>query len=116
MKTELLTTGSWKITGWIVVSGSISYDYWKEADNCIKDNIVTFKADGSLTNDEGATKCDPSDDQVLTGAWAFAENETKIEYDGDLYTIESLSASTLKLSATTTSQGTTVVQTVTFSH
>ncbi|HQD09493.1 MAG TPA: hypothetical protein PLQ65_07505 [Flavihumibacter sp.] len=115
-KTELLTAGSWKVTAYMLVSGATTYDFWKEAEPCLKDNITTFVADGTLIGDEGATKCNAGDDQTYTSTWKFAENETKIEFDEELYTIESLTSTQLKVSVTTTSQGTTVVQNITFSH
>lgn len=32
-----------------------------------KDNLWTFKSNGTYKADEGATKCDVDDDQVITG-------------------------------------------------
>ena len=60
--------------------------------------------------------CSPTMRSNWWNASAIAENETKIEFDEELYTIESLTSTQLKVSVTTTSQGTTVVQNITFSH
>jgi len=105
-RTEYLTSGKWFISSYYYydkitdANGTVTdltdtTEYPTEA--CEKDNFITFKADGTLTSDEGATKCDTSDDQTSTGTWAFVENESKISItsDGDtyLYKIQSLNGS-----------------------
>lgn len=41
-------------------------------DDCDKDDCMTFKADKTAIFDEGATKCDPTDDQTITGSWSLS--------------------------------------------
>jgi lipocalin-like protein len=71
---------------------------------CEKDNLITFKADGTGTIDEGATKCDQSDPQSMPFTWTFKTNETVINFptaivagvDGDV-TLVSLSETAMVL-------------------
>lgn len=88
-KTELITSGSWKISS-LVLGGA---DIWPSQDACDKDDLSIFKADGTYIDDEGPTKCDASDPQQSTSTWKFTNNETMIEIDGDAGTLKELSAS-----------------------
>jgi hypothetical protein len=58
--TELLTQHSWKLVG--------------AADDCDKDNIETFNADGTYENDLGTDLCDPAEVNS-TGTWELAADE-----------------------------------------
>lgn len=49
-------------------------------ESCETDNTITFKTDNTGTADEGATKCDPSDQQSTSFTWAFKNNETIINF------------------------------------
>jgi hypothetical protein len=52
-------------------------------DECTKDNLIKFNADKSLTRDEGASKCDPSDPQIITDSnWTFNSDESSVNIDG----------------------------------
>ncbi len=89
-KTEMLTAKKWKITA-LTVGGQ---DFFTLFDDCDKDDTHEFKTDGTYINDEGATKCDPSDPQTIsTSNWKFIDNETKIEFDGEVGTIKELTSS-----------------------
>ena len=101
-KTELLTAKAWKQTK-IKALGVEG-----EPDACDKDDTYTFKTDKTFVQDEGATKCDSSDDQTTSGTWKFNGDETiitvstedsgiTISYDE---TIVELSATTLKVKYT----------------
>lgn len=93
-KTEMITAKSWKVTG-LTVGGQ---DFYSQMDACDKDDLHTFKTDNTYIYDEGASKCDPSDPQVIsTGTWKFTENETKIEYDGETATIKELTSTKMVL-------------------
>lgn len=69
---------------------------------CTKDDITIFNADGTMIDDEGATKCDPGDPQTDEGTWSFVDNETKLSITFDNETqvmdIVELTENTLKLS------------------
>lgn len=38
---------------------------------CITDNYITYFPNGSYEINEGATKCNPSDDPALSGTWSL---------------------------------------------
>lgn len=98
-KTQLLTQSTWSPTGllsklpgdadWIDESETIAL--------CAKDNIVTYRTDGSVENNEGASKCQETDPQVRTDNWEFAENGAKLKIDATIYGIIELSEQRLIL-------------------
>jgi hypothetical protein len=93
-KTEMLTAKKWKLVG-LTVGGA---DFYSQFDDCDKDDTFEYKTDGTYIEDEGATKCDPSDPQVITTAtWKFTDNETKLEADGVTATIKELTATKMVL-------------------
>lgn len=47
---------------------------------CETDNLITFKADGTGTIDEGPTKCDVTDQQSVGFTWTFKNNETILNF------------------------------------
>lgn len=88
-KTQMLTAKNWKLTG--ATSGGV--DYYPIIDPCDKDDLFIFKTDGTSIVDAGATKCDPTDPQIIsTGTWTFIDNETKIYFDGDTGTLAELTS------------------------
>lgn len=88
-KTQILTSHSWVVKSLMV--GSV--DYYNFIEDCEKDNFFTFKANGTSVEDEGATKCNPSDKQTIDGTWTFIDNETKIIMDGgDTVEVNTLTA------------------------
>lgn len=46
-----------------------------DLENCSRDDEFDFQKSGTLAFDEGATKCDPTDPQTETGAWALSTDE-----------------------------------------
>lgn len=72
-KTDLLTMKTWKLTNLKISGAEIALG------ECILDDIHTFTKASVFTLDESTTKCDPNDDQILTGTWIFLEKETKIK-------------------------------------
>ncbi len=99
-KTELLTTGSWKITAAVSDNdgnGSYETNDFASFPTCFVDNIFTFKTNGQLELDEGPTKCDILDPQVETVTWQFANNEANIVVDSDTYDLTELNTSTFKI-------------------
>jgi hypothetical protein len=84
---------------------------------CEKDNFETYKTNGEWETNEGATKCDANDPQIWTLSWAFAENETKLIFGGtDEYTLDELTATTLKFHSTFVENGVTYTQVETYGH
>ena len=112
-KTELLTAGSWKRTALIsnpaydwYADGTFATDILKCNEAFEKDNFDTYKAGGIVETDEGPTKCNPSDPQIWTATWTFADNETKLIFDGtDEYTLLELTSNTLKFQSTFVENG-----------
>ncbi|MGZ8511011.1 MAG: lipocalin family protein [Chitinophagaceae bacterium] len=122
-KTELITTGTWKITAQTVNpaldwdgDGDVETNLFDDTEACLKDNFITFKTNATAEENEGATKCDPLDDQIYNMSWNFTDNETKIEIDGDEYTLAELTASTLKISYTEVDAGVTYTFVITLGH
>jgi len=111
-KTQMLVR-KWKQSDLLISQNGASYTsifnfFFEE---CEKDNIWEFKADGSFVVTEGNTKCDPADPDVFgTGTWAFAENETKLVLTptgepSETLVIGELTASSLKLSGSDSYMG-----------
>jgi hypothetical protein len=111
-KTELLTSAQWQLIAGTIVP-PITIDLFGQtitfsdllefegSEPCNKDDIQLFNSDGTITNDEGPTKCDPADPQTTSGGkWAWMENETKLQVidDGDttLITVTELTATSMK--------------------
>lgn len=130
-KTELLTSSGWKATS-LTINPAFDFDGdgVKETDllageaACNTDDITVYKTDKTYTDEEGASKCDPSDPQVYgNGTWTFNGDESVLSttpagtgVSTTNYTITELSESTMKL--TTTFKDSTVTYTVngTFTH
>jgi hypothetical protein len=99
-KTELLTTGTWKLTGAESDddgNGTYETDDFAFFPACYKDNFFTFKTNGQAEYDEGPTKCDVMDPQTETTTWTFTNNENSLVLDSDTYDLLELSNTTLRL-------------------
>ena len=98
-KTALISSSPWKMTQFRVSNdNSVTWtDYTILFKACALDDTWSFGTNGTVTLDEGATKCDPADPQTDTFPWSFSDNETKINLDGDLMDIAELSGTTMKL-------------------
>jgi len=55
-------------------SSDIYHDYIKA--ECILDDLRMFKSNGDLIYDNGATKCDPTEEQTVIGKWDFLTDST----------------------------------------
>jgi len=122
-KTELITTGSWKMTANTVNPGiDIDFDGDTETnlfdylDGCFKDDVTTFKTNGTAEGNEGASKCNNTDPQTYSLTWSFASNETKLNLDGDEYNLVELTATILRISYTLVDNGVSYTQETTFGH
>jgi hypothetical protein len=106
-KTGLLTSSGWVMKSAEIVVGTQSQDMYSWFDDCEKDDIIIFKTDKSIVEDEGATKCDPSDPQTTTdGTWALLNNDTELflNFDDDdddtVFKIKTLSSTDLSVEVT----------------
>lgn len=80
-KTQMLVSGSWKITAMTVEPaidwfGTPVTNVYLQLPPCVKDDLTIFKSNGIVNYDEGASKCDPNDPQTTTGTWTFNTNQT----------------------------------------
>ena len=97
---QMLTTGSWKLTGWVTdydKDGTYEENSFAILADCEKDNFYTFQAGGVLIKNEGPTMCISTNPQTVTGTWSFKNNYTQILWGTTPYDIESISSSTLTL-------------------
>lgn len=125
-----ITAHNWKLTAQVMdpginFNGTIITDVFVLASDCTKDDLTKFESNGSITDDEGATKCNATDPQTTTdGKWVLSsDNKTiTISYPGETPTsieILTINESTFKGKFTTVddfgSGLITYVVTVTFS-
>jgi hypothetical protein len=113
-KTELLTEKSWLTTA-ITVNPGISggaitiTDLFAEEQSCVNDNLRKYSVDKKYSEEEGATKCNSPDPQIVKkGTWSFNTGETVltiIASDTITYNLVELNATTLKVSEQKTLQG-----------
>lgn len=74
-KTALLSAHSWVSTDFLINDTS----FFAFIPACETDNRFTFTATGNFTEDEGPTKCNPTDPQIASAStWSFAANETQL--------------------------------------
>ncbi len=91
-------------------SGEVSQDDYYES--CQKDNKITLNANGSAEFIDAGVKCDPPEDE--TGSWSLTNNNTKINIDGEEFTIQSFDGKVLKAGETFTLNGVNFTYTFTF--
>jgi hypothetical protein len=116
-KTDLLSK-SWKTTS-IISNGQ---EVFTSFSSCQKDDLFILTKDGKYSYDEGSTKCNSSDPQVIEmGTWVFQENQTKLKTttvspaSGEAtYTIVALTLTELKLTFSFTFNGVTESFTTTY--
>lgn len=81
---EYLIAGYWKTTAQVIdpgvnLGGTVITDFFTLTPDCTKDDLVRFNADGTITEDEGPTKCDDDDPQTVTeGTWVLSADNTYI--------------------------------------
>ena len=75
--------GKFKISGYTKVSNGISTDYYATTmPSCAKDNITTYSRNYIVSLDEGATKCNSSDPQLVSAKFTIDGLKFKT-YTGD---------------------------------
>lgn len=101
---------AWKLTAHTVtpavdlnMDGVMVTDILNAEGACAKDNITTFKAGGTWTEDDGAAKCDPTDPQTVSGTWTqnAAKDSLEVKVTGFPfpldYKVQEVTATSLKL-------------------
>jgi hypothetical protein len=115
-KTDLLTTKSWQPVTFTASStaGGITSSIGGNVDACNTDDILKFGTDKSLLYDQGATKCDPNDPQTEKGTWDMPGDSkltinslTSTNLPDGTFDIKELTATTLHLNLSETSNGAT---------
>jgi len=123
-KTELITTGTWKLTAY---TSTPAYDWYGNGvfatnilaalNPCEADGFDTYKTNGTAEINEGALKCDAGDPQTFTANWQFTNNESKIMYDGfDEYELVDLTETTMRLQQTFVENGVSYTHYETYEH
>jgi hypothetical protein len=118
-KTQLITERDWRVSEFKEkVSPATSWDNLLDGEPaCNLDDRYVFKTNNSYENNEGPTKCDSSDPQVIgTGTWALIDSETKFSLDGQSYTIIELTNDKFVIEFSLTNAGTTYTVQVAFVH
>ena len=123
-KTELLTNKNWIISAQTVspginIGGTTVTDLYAQSAACDKDDFMRFETPNLFKQDEGPTKCSPSDPQTLTGTWAYNADQTIITVTPQGSTpfsanVQELTATSLKVTQTQT--GGTVTYTFTTTY
>jgi hypothetical protein len=123
-KTELITQAAWKLVKAESKTGAAAWvDYTSTFAACEKDDNFVFRTNASYEINEGLTKCAPTDPQIYeTGTWAFQTNETEVRLtstgssSSDVSAIEQLTETTLIITNTYVSGGTTYYDRTTLGH
>jgi hypothetical protein len=123
-KTELLTTGTWKLISYTsnpaydwYGNGNFATDIFNALNPCERDGLDTYRTNGIVEINEGALKCNSTDPQTFTLTWAFTNNESKILYDGfDEYELIELTATTMRLRQIFVENGITYTHNETYGH
>jgi Lipocalin-like domain len=120
-RTQLLSR-DWQQTDLIAsIAGSAPTSVFTTVmDACVRDNIWQFKADGTYSVSEGASKCNAADpDIATTGTWQLIDNDSKLVIDDvnelpQTFTITELTSASLKITGTEIIQGNSVTATAVF--
>lgn len=93
--TELITSSPWLMVDYKVNN----IRFYGILEDCEKDNLSIFNANGTYTVEEGTTKCDEMDPQMIDqGTFRFINGETEIEWRRRIYSIHELNKTNFKVS------------------
>lgn len=95
---EIVQSGSWKLTGDEEKLTTETTWAVNPIEACTADDVTTYTAT-AYTTDEGATKCDPTDDQTTTGVYTVSSDGKTMTVDGIAFA-SSISESKIVLTAT----------------
>lgn len=102
---DLITAHTWIITSsaatidWPAPLGTQTTEMFPSTPACYQDNQYIFKSDLTVITEEGPTKCNSTDPQIIsTGTWKLLDNNKKLESTTSGFTIV---ADILELTATT---------------
>jgi hypothetical protein len=95
-KTQLLTAGPWKLTGYSYVFMGDTFNGLSELEPCELDDLLRFNTNFSGNYDGAQNECDPGFDD-FDFAWSWNSNETILTWDDEPYDLIDLTSTTLKL-------------------
>lgn len=92
--TNMLAAGKWKLVG----LNSNGTDIYNNLPACKKDNLISFKANGEYTEEEGATKCNTSASETLVNStWYIFAYERELTANKTTYNIREFSETRIEL-------------------
>jgi len=93
-KTQMLTYKPWKI---IKMDTTLNGNWGNfPFSPCRLDDLLIFKVDGTYEIHQGTDWCVPGGPELIAnGLWYFFDNDTKLNRDGGIYDIDSLTSSRL---------------------
>ncbi|MBF9142934.1 lipocalin family protein [Hymenobacter properus] len=120
-KTQLLTSDPWHITAYTRTTGSAAaVDYLPTAfpTACERDDRYAFNTNGVQIRTEGPTACSGNTSQTVVGTYPYNMNsaQTQLTIGGTTFDIVTLTADAMQLRSTRTSNGTTIVDNVTYAN
>jgi len=90
---------NWKMTQFLVATPVSSFDQVTIANGCDADDIYRFRDDDTYVHEEGATKCNPLDSNIVEqGTW-YKDGDTFI-WDGQEFIIDELNRQTFRIKTT----------------
>ncbi len=95
---ELIAGGSWKITKEEIKLGPAPFI--DDIDDCQKDDLLSFKENGTYSLDAGKVKCYEDEMQIETGEWTLTSDNKNIIIDGEKFNIDTINADTFVISFT----------------
>ncbi len=104
-RTDLLTAKNWRVSAETVTAvynnKTTTTDIYASTKACERDDFTKFNANKTYTDDQGPSKCDPSDPQTDTGNWDFNSDQTKLTLSDPAQPNQLTSFDVAELSATT---------------
>jgi len=120
LRTQLLTSGNWKIAAMTVTPGISTGGTLIAVDSCNMDNFTKYYASGLVVYDEGVIKCKPNDPQTTINTWGFNSDATIISITESVrnksWNVVELTNSNLKINYAVSSSGQTYTYSTTFTH
>jgi hypothetical protein len=120
---ELLTRPNWRITALTEATTDASgntttTDIFALTPACERDNFWKFNLTNQYVIDEGPTTCGSNSPQTTTDSWTLSSDEKELQLSlygaAQIFSVKTLSSTTLELTSTSVSNGTTTLSTVTF--
>ncbi|GAB4135814.1 MAG: hypothetical protein Fur0027_24210 [Raineya sp.] len=95
--------GKWRITAWTLRNSDSPtvFDLYAIMESCEKDDYFEYRSGGVLVQNEGATKCGPSDPQEEVGSYTLSADGRTLTMTGSgsttTFEVLELSATTKKI-------------------